>query len=128
MAFVFCGGEALYDVAVALSFWPPLKSELNDKGEERELSGGAHIGDHAEDFWGEVGCLGNLFDESAGAAEVVLPSDATPDALADALSRLFLDRGRLAEMGRCAAGLARSRAAAEVGDLVVSSAREWEPR
>jgi len=52
----------------------------------------------------------------AGAAEMILSGDLTPDRLADRLLALLQDAPRLARMGRGARGLAHPRAAADIAD------------
>jgi len=52
----------------------------------------------------------------AGAAEMILSGELTPERLADRLLLLLADLPRLAAMGRAARGLAHPRAAAEIAD------------
>ena len=59
----------------------------------------------------------------AGAAVMMLQADVTPETLLGELSRLLLDRSRLAEMGAKARGLAHPGAVEKIAEMVVGLAR-----
>jgi UDP-N-acetylglucosamine--N-acetylmuramyl-(pentapeptide) pyrophosphoryl-undecaprenol N-acetylglucosamine transferase len=62
------------------------------------------------------------FMETAGAAVVIPDAELSAARLAREVGGLLADRGRLAQMGRAAAALARPEAAAEIADEVMAAA------